>query len=62
MQQSALEHLKLHHGDADGWITLARKGEGRFRQHHFKLDEMPFNILSSNIRMLQIIALQNCLK
>lgn len=40
MQQSALEHLKLHHGDADGWITLARKGEGKFRQHHYKLDEI----------------------
>jgi len=40
MQQLALEHLNLHHGDADGWITLAQKGEGRFKQYHYKLDEI----------------------
>lgn len=40
MEQLALDHLSLHHSDADGWITLARKQDGRFRQHHYKLNEM----------------------
>jgi len=39
--QQSLEHLILHHGDTEGFITLAQKDEnGRFRSWHYKHGEL----------------------
>lgn len=35
--EKAIEHIRTHHADADGWITLARKDEyGQYTQHHYR--------------------------
>ena len=38
----ASEHLLFHHGDADGWVTMAKKDPptGRFRQYHYRPEEL----------------------
>lgn len=38
--QKAIEHIELHHHNADGWITLAKKESGRYIQHHYRVEEM----------------------
>ena len=38
----AKDHLMFHHGNADGWITVARKdmASGMFSQYHYKPEEL----------------------
>ena len=38
----AREHILFHHGDADGWVTMAKKdpSTGRFHQYHYRPDEL----------------------
>jgi hypothetical protein len=38
-EKFAQEHLKFHHADADGWITIARKENGKYIQRHYKPEE-----------------------
>lgn len=40
VEKFAQEHLRFHHADADGWITVARKESGKYKQHHFKAEEV----------------------
>ena len=39
-EQTALEHILRHHAGADGWITLARWEDGRYKQYHYRLEEI----------------------
>lgn len=36
----ALTHMEFHHQKADGWITMAKKENGQFKQYHYRKDEM----------------------
>lgn len=36
----ARKHIENHHGDADGWVTLARKSGGQFVQEHFRAEDI----------------------
>lgn len=36
----AIEHMDFHHQNADGWITLARKVNGEYTQHHYRFEDM----------------------
>lgn len=38
-EKFAQKHLKFHHADADGWITIARKENGKYIQRHYKPEE-----------------------
>ncbi|GMA66268.1 helix-turn-helix domain-containing protein (plasmid) [Alicyclobacillus fastidiosus] len=38
--QSALEHILLHHTGADGWVTLCRKDNNRWKQYHYRVEEV----------------------
>lgn len=38
--QLASEHISFHHGNADGWITLAQKQGKGFRQYHYTAQEL----------------------
>lgn len=38
--RSALEHILTHHAGADGWVTLCRKDNSRWRQYHYRVDEV----------------------
>lgn len=40
-EQEALEHILKHHASADGWITLSRKDGGRYRQYHYRVNDLP---------------------
>ncbi|MCF8567714.1 helix-turn-helix domain-containing protein [Alicyclobacillus tolerans] len=39
-EHTALEHILKHHAGADGWITLARWEGGRYKQYHYRLEEI----------------------
>lgn len=32
--------MNFHHIDSDGWITLATKENGNFKQYHYRIDEL----------------------
>lgn len=38
-EKFAQEHLQFHHADADGWITIARKEDGKYIQRHYRTEE-----------------------
>lgn len=38
--KEAQRHVLFHHSGADGWITIAQKDNGRFRQYHYKPEEL----------------------
>lgn len=40
--KEAQKHIMFHHGDADGWITMAKKDArtGRFTQYHYQPEEL----------------------
>lgn len=38
--EKALEHMQFHHEKADGWITLARKVNGKYQQYHYHIEDM----------------------
>jgi hypothetical protein len=38
--RDAAEHLNLQHSGSDGWITLAKKEEERFKQLHYRYDDI----------------------
>jgi hypothetical protein len=38
-EKFAQEHLKFHHAGADGWITIARKENGKYIQRHYRPQE-----------------------
>lgn len=38
---AAVDHIKAHHQKSDGFITLARKEGTNFRQHHYRIDQIP---------------------
>lgn len=38
--QKAVEHIEMHHHNADGWITLAKKDGSKYIQHHYRMNEM----------------------
>ncbi|MFB5192935.1 helix-turn-helix domain-containing protein [Alicyclobacillus fastidiosus] len=38
--QSALQHILTHHAGADGWITLCKKDGNRWRQYHYRVEEV----------------------
>lgn len=38
--QLAQEHVAFHHGNADGWVTLAQKNEKGFKQFHYTAQEL----------------------
>ena len=38
--QLAREHVAFHHGNADGWVTLAQKNEKGFKQFHYTAQEL----------------------
>lgn len=44
--QEAKRHILFHHGDSDGWITMAKKDArtGRFRQYHYQPEELADNL------------------
>ena len=37
---TAIKHLCFHHGSSDGWVTLAQKKSGEFKQCHFRVEEL----------------------
>lgn len=37
---NTLEHINMHHANADGWVTLAKKQDGRWQQWHYRPDEL----------------------
>jgi len=37
---AALKHTSVQHGQADGYITLAKKTDDGFKQYHYKYDEL----------------------
>ena len=39
-EQQALEHILRHHAGADGWITLSRREGGRYKQYHYRVDQL----------------------
>lgn len=39
-EQTALEHILCHHAGADGWITLSRKENERYKQYHYRVEDM----------------------
>ena len=40
---AALKHIEFQHGDASGWIAMARKDPQthKFKQYHYKVDDLP---------------------
>jgi len=38
--QAALQHIYKHHQNGDGWVTLAKKDKGVYKQYHYKIDEL----------------------
>lgn len=38
--QSALNHILVQHAGADGWVTLCRKDGAKWRQYHYRVDEI----------------------
>jgi RNA polymerase sigma factor (sigma-70 family) len=38
--REAIEHILRHHAGADGWITLSRREGDRFRQYHYRLEQL----------------------
>ena len=40
-EQAALEHVLKHHAGADGWIALSRREGERYKQYHYRVDEIP---------------------
>ena len=44
--ETAKRHVLFQHGDADGWITIARKDPqtNQFRQYHYKPEDLAANL------------------
>jgi len=38
--QAALQHINAQHFHSDGWIALASKPDGQFKQKHFRVEEL----------------------
>ena len=39
-EQAALEHVLRHHAGADGWIALSRREGERYKQYHYRVDDI----------------------
>lgn len=37
---AALEHILMHHAGADGWVTLSRKTDGKWKQYHYRIGDI----------------------
>lgn len=38
--EQARHHAWFHHHNADGWITIAKKVDGHFKQYHYKAQDL----------------------
>lgn len=39
-ERTALEHILRHHANADGWITLAKRECDKYKQYHYRLEDI----------------------
>ncbi|WP_258111971.1 hypothetical protein [Alicyclobacillus sp. SP_1] len=39
-EEQALEHILRHHAGADGWIALSKREGDRYRQYHYRVDQL----------------------
>lgn len=39
-EQAALAHVLRHHAGADGWITLAKREGDRYKQYHYRINDV----------------------
>jgi hypothetical protein len=42
--EQAVKHFKLQHTGADGWITIAKKEDGIYRQFHYEPEEATYRL------------------
>lgn len=41
---AAFEHILQHHTGADGWISLCRKQGAKWRQYHYRIEEVAYTL------------------
>lgn len=42
--ENASRHVQFHHQKADGWVTLARKTDGKWRQYHYRPEDVQYKL------------------